>query len=401
MEPVQPVFTTEPLAGVRVLDLGVGGVGPWAGETLAQLGASVLKIESPRGDFAHTQFPKYGGASTSYLGLNGGKTSAVLDLSGQDRAIFESLLHKADVLLYNFRAGVAERLGIDYESLKDRYPRLIVASATGYGLGGPYSHMRCTDTHAQAISGMASLNGYSDEQPFERFRWYGYIDCTTALVLANAILARLVIRQITGKGGYASTSMLASALHLQRTRLAANLSGGERRSRWGSASPFSATDDVFRTLDGYIAIHVREDEQVWAAFGRVFANTPAQWLSEWATPKARMSYRREIKEFLAAEFARQPSAYWEWKLRRTGVAIERVERHRNVAQDLRFWRRGALTSVTDRTPEKDALVVGSAPWLFNGLRPRVRPSPRRGEHTDEVLSGAWPGEHPSKGEDET
>jgi len=169
-----PCHPEAPLRGVRVLDAGVGGVGPFAGSVLGMLGAEVVKLESPAGDFIRNIMPTQGGLSTTYMALNTHKRGLVLDMKDPaQRRVALELAGTADVFIENFKRGIAEKLGLGYEALTIVNPRLLYVSASGFGQTGPMADLGASDPHVQAFSGLSALNSTSGGD-HQLWRWYGH-----------------------------------------------------------------------------------------------------------------------------------------------------------------------------------------------------------------------------------
>jgi len=232
-----------PLAGIRVLDASMGAVGPWAGVLLGQLGADVIKLESPQGDFIRVVMPAKRGLGTTYISMNFNKSGLVLDLKKpEDRAKAHELAAQADVFIENFRPGVADRIGVGYAELSRHNPRLIYASASGFGPKGPMVKIGATDPHLQPFTGSCSVNGEAGGK-MQSWRWYGHFDCTTAMCITEGILSALLERETTGRGalleGRRTTGPLRTwARHLPAVRDRTVLeSHAERWLSGFSASP--------------------------------------------------------------------------------------------------------------------------------------------------------------------
>ena len=201
-----------PLAGVRVLDISGLGVGPVTGLFLAELGAEVVKVEPPHGDLAHTVLPRQRGTSVLYISANLCKRGVVLNLKDpRDLERAYRLAERSDVFVENFRVGVVERLGLGYQILSERNPRLIYCSISGFGRHGPLALLPSVDPYIQAFSGFASLNG-SPGSRGESLRNIGFIDLNTSALTVPAILAALVARERTGMGQHIVASMLEAAV---------------------------------------------------------------------------------------------------------------------------------------------------------------------------------------------
>jgi crotonobetainyl-CoA:carnitine CoA-transferase CaiB-like acyl-CoA transferase len=213
------------LHGLRVLDLSSYIAGPFACSLLADLGAEVIKIEPPDGDPIRRYPSTLAGESRVFLGVNRGKSSIVLDLKSDDgRARFESLVEGADVLVENFRPGVMERLGFGQERLRQRHPRLIYCSLTGFGHDGPMRHSAGFDQVLQAMTGMNVFQGEGQagadgDEAGPALIWGSPVDFYAASLCLSSVLAALYHRERSGEGQFTTMSLLAAALTMQAGRL--------------------------------------------------------------------------------------------------------------------------------------------------------------------------------------
>jgi crotonobetainyl-CoA:carnitine CoA-transferase CaiB-like acyl-CoA transferase len=239
-----------PLHGYKIIELTSTVSGPLAGMILGDQGADIVKIEPPMiGDLARHMGDIRNGMSAMYATLNRNKRSLVLDLKdAADMEIFLRLVPTADVLIENYRPGVAEKLGIDYESLKQLNPTLVYASITGYGESGPYQHRRVYDPLIQATTGTASAQN-SDRPANIRTIIF---DKVTGYTTAQAITAALLSRAKTGKGQRLSISMLSSALYFQWPDVmwSHTFEGGDTQEGGALADWFQ----IFKTADGFAAV---------------------------------------------------------------------------------------------------------------------------------------------------
>ena len=203
----------------------MGAVGPWAGVLLGQLGADVIKLELPQGDFIRVVMPAKRGLGTTYISMNFNKSGLVLDLKKpEDRAKAHELAAEADVFIENFRPGVADRIGVGYAELSKLNPRLIYASASGFGPKGPMVKIGATDPHLQPFTGSCSVNGEAGGK-MQSWRWYGHFDCTTAMCITEGVLSALLERETTGRGKLIQVTMIEAAMALQRVRISEHLAG--------------------------------------------------------------------------------------------------------------------------------------------------------------------------------
>lgn len=384
-EPV-PAAGCGPLGGLKVLDASMGAVGPWAGALLGQLGADVVKLESPEGDFIRNNMPAQRGMSTTYISMNLNKRGIVLNLKdGGARRHAHELAAKADIFLENFRPEVAERLGLGYDELSRLNPRLIYASATGFGRAGPMAAIGATDPHIQAFSGSTSVNGAADRLR-ERLRCYALFDCVTSLCLVQGIATALYARESTGRGQRVDVTMLEAALALQRMRIAEHLAGGEPKPM-GSATTYLVPDQAFGTQDRHIAVSATNEGQ-WRACCRAIGRPGLAGDPRFCTNPLRIAHRGELIPQLEAIFVTRPSAYWLQVLRAAQVPCSTFSSFSEFRYHAHYLANELL--VTIDTPHWGKVTVGGVPWEFEGAPASIRAGPMPGEHTDEIINGHWP-----------
>lgn len=254
-----------PLAGVQVVDFGQYIAGPGAAMTLAELGASVIKVEPLAGDQAR-HIGRYG--ESMVRAYNRGKRSIALDLkseAGREAAL--RLVARADVVIQNLRPGVVESLGLGPQALRARFPRLIYLSISGFGRRGPSHERPGYDIAAQAESGLMSVTGEPDRPPQKV--GVPIVDAAAAHLGAQAVLAALYGREKSGVGASIDTSLLDVAMHLQAATWADFLGGGPEPTRIGDGQPHNApAAEVVPTRDGHIVLSAYADEH-WRRFCRV------------------------------------------------------------------------------------------------------------------------------------
>jgi crotonobetainyl-CoA:carnitine CoA-transferase CaiB-like acyl-CoA transferase len=384
--PSAPAFSRRPagpLAGIRVLDISGLGVGPVTGLFLAELGAEVIKVEPPHGDLALTVLPRQRGTSVLYISANLCKRGVTLNLkepADLDRAY--RLAERADVFIENFRVGVVERLGLGYETLMARNPRLIYCSLSGFGPDGPLALLPSIDTYIQAFSGFASLNGPQDSNG-ESLRNIGFIDLTTSALTVPAILAALVRREHTGQGQRIVASMLEAAVTLQTSRIAEYLATGRCARPHGSGMPYAVPDQAFRARDGYIAVSARtqaEWEQLCRALGR------EQWLQDprYGTLASRLRHRQALVAQLTEILQAFPSAWWIKCLSQAGVPCGRFHTYDDMCQHAQVRINGLLADLP--TPHWGTIRVAGLPWCFSLTPGVLRSGPLPGSDTATVLA---------------
>lgn len=256
------------LSGVHVLDLSSYLAGPYACTLLADLGADVIKVEPPQGDMMRRYPSSFSDDSRTFIGANRNKRSVCIDLKHPEGlSILLELLDRTDVLIHNFRPGVPERLGIGYEDLSQRYPRLVFAELTGFGSEGPLHSNPGFDQVMQCFTGIADLQGRGDETP--KIVWGSIVDYFSATLLALGVCGALFQRAQTGRGQRVDCSLLRSALALQAGRLV-----------WASGEPLEIERDlrlgrvtgIHPTKEGYIYIQAQTDS-FWHALCEILGLT--------------------------------------------------------------------------------------------------------------------------------
>ena len=300
----------KPLDGLLVLDFAQFLAGPWAATRLADLGARVIKIERPGGGDICRQLYisnlSLDGDSTLFHSINRNKLSYAADLKNpDDLAKVKQLIARADVLIQNFRPGVMERIGLGYEACSALNPRLVYGVVTGYGARGPWVEKPGQDLLAQSLSGLTYLNGNADQPPMP----FGLsvADLTASAHLVQGLLAALVRRGVTGRGGLVEVSLLESILDLQFELTTTFLNDGgqlPQRSRVNNANAYlGAPYGVYATADGHLALAMGSIPRLGDLLG-----LPA--LTAYADPRTWFTQRDEIKQALADHLRTQPTRHW-------------------------------------------------------------------------------------------
>jgi crotonobetainyl-CoA:carnitine CoA-transferase CaiB-like acyl-CoA transferase len=369
-----------PLAGVRVLDLSRLLPGPYASLVLADLGADVVKVEDPQGgDYLRWIPPLAGAQSGAFHVLNRNKRSLALDLKAPGGVeVLLRLARHADVLLESFRPGVLERLGAGREALRAANPRLVACAITGYGQDGPYRHLAGHDLNYAAIAGAVGLNG-----PAERPSPMAVqaADLGGAWVAVAGILAALVRRGATGEGGFVDASMTEAVLGMLALQLGSAWARGEplRRGSEGLTGG-AACYRTYRTSDGrHVALGALEPH-----FFRRFCKAAGR--PELADRQLEGGGRGPVEE-LEALFATRTRADWVALGRDHDVCLTPVLEGEEPQADAQLRARGVFGEV--ETPwEGRALPALRTPVRVDGPPVALRPAPRLGEHTRDVLAEA-------------
>nr|WP_272212528.1 CaiB/BaiF CoA-transferase family protein [Marinicella sp. W31]MDC2878440.1 CaiB/BaiF CoA-transferase family protein [Marinicella sp. W31] len=300
-----------PLSGVLVLDMCQFLSGPYCSLRLQDLGARVIKIERPGlGDLSRRLYlsdTEIGGDSTIFHAINRSKESLAIDMKDpDDLAALKTLIGKANVVLQNFRPGVIQRIGLDYDTLKQDHPGLVYGSITGYGDDGPWVSRPGQDLLAQARSGVMWLNGDDGQGPVP----FGLAiaDMLAGAALAQGVLAALVRQGRTGKGAHVETSLLEAMIDFQFEVLTTHLNDGERppkRSAYRSAHAYlSAPYGVYPTADGYLALAMMPVDQL-ADVLQLDALGPYR-----GKPDLWFTGRDDIKRIIAQHFATGTTDQW-------------------------------------------------------------------------------------------
>ncbi len=299
-----------PLAGVLVLDFSQFLAGPSCCLRLADLGAEVIKVERPQGgDLARglqLADQTFGGDSALFHTINRNKKSFAADLKDpRDLERVKALIARADVMVHNFRPGVMDRLGLDFDTVCGLNPGLVYAAITGYGSRGPWQKKPGQDLLVQAMSGLAWLSGDAGQGPVPV--GLSVADLMAGAQLCQGVLALLVRRGRTGRGGRVDVSLLESAIDMQFEQLTAFLNGEGRqppRDAINNASVYlGAPYGIYKTVDGYLALAM-------APIGRLAELTGCKPLAAYADPATWFVDRARIKALLAEHLAQRPTAHW-------------------------------------------------------------------------------------------
>lgn len=254
-----------PLEGLKVIELARILAGPWAGQTLGDLGAEVIKVEAPEGDDTRQWGPPFvereNDKTASYFhSCNRGKSSVIVDFrTDEGKAVLIELVRDADILIENFKVGGLKKYGLDYENLAKVNPKLIYCSITGFGQTGPYAHRAGYDYIIQGMSGFMSITGEPDGAP--QRAGVAITDIFTGVYATSAILAAIHMRARTGKGQHIDMSLLDSAVCVMANQALNYLTTGNPPQRTGNYHPNLTPYQVFECRDGHIIIATGNDGQ--------------------------------------------------------------------------------------------------------------------------------------------
>jgi crotonobetainyl-CoA:carnitine CoA-transferase CaiB-like acyl-CoA transferase len=343
------------LAGVKVLDLTQYVSGPYCTQVLADLGATVLKVERPgTGDIYRSQGPTFvGEESVSFLALNRGKRSIALDLrDAGDRRRLDELAGEADVLVENFKPGSLARHDFGYAEVSARHPRLVYCSISGFGQEGPLAATGAFDLTIQALSGVMSLNGHPGQPPAKVP--VAALDFGSALYGVIGILAALHRRTETGRGEWVKTSLLETGLAWLSMHITSLLAGGEAPERLGTRSPFFAPYEAFATADGHLVV-VGTGEG-WPALCGVLGRSELEGDPRFATNSDRVANAEALREEIEAVLTQRTTAEWSPLLQAAGVPHAPVQQLEDVLASEQVAALGAVTTLAHPTAGEVPIV---------------------------------------------
>ncbi|HUG57044.1 MAG TPA: CoA transferase [Candidimonas sp.] len=366
-----------PFSGLRVLDISQGIAGPYCTQILWQQGASVIKVEPPEGDWGRNVGVVRNGHSALSISYNAGKQGLCLDARTEaGKQLLRRLALQADVVVQNFRPGVAERLGVGYAALAQLKPDLIYVSISGYGADGPYAQAPASDSVMQADTGLMFANQDADRTP----RRIGLLlaDISTALYAAQQVAAALYQRLACGRGVHLELSLFEACAALQINDIAAfTLANGR------PAGAVSAPNGVFDTANGKLSVLALNDDQ----FARLCrALERSDWLTDarFQSNEKRMAERDFLHEEIARQLVQAPSEVWEARLQQHDVLHARVRDYASVAAHPQTAHLGMLQDVDQ--PGLGTLQLPGLPGA-HGRRP-MQAAPGIGQHSTEVLLAA-------------
>ncbi|MBV9082192.1 MAG: CoA transferase, partial [Acidobacteriaceae bacterium] len=374
-----------PLDGLLVLDFSQFLAGPSAALRLADLGARVIKIERPEtGDLCRQLYIsnlEIEGDSTLFHSINRNKEGFAADLKRpEDRASVLELIRSADVMIQNFRPGVMQKLGLDYASVREMNERIVYAEVTGYGNDGPWRNKPGQDLLVQSLSGLPWLNGDADQPPVP----FGLAvaDLFAGAHLVQGILACLIRRARTGRGGLVQVSLFESILDTQFEVLTTFLNDGRQEPRRSSVNNghayLGAPYGIYKTADGYIALAMGSVIQLGELLG-----CPA--VTTYTDPKTWFTSRDEIKALLVEHLKTRKTADWLGTLEPAGYWCSDVLTWRQLMDNDAFRVLDMIQEIT--CAGGSVLRTTRCPIRIDGeIYKSDKPAPRIGQHTDQILT---------------
>ncbi|WP_127106151.1 CaiB/BaiF CoA transferase family protein [Pararhodobacter zhoushanensis] len=369
-------MSAKPLAGLRVIELARILAGPWAGQTLADLGAEVIKVEAPEGDDTRQWGPPFidrdGTPVAAYFhAANRGKRSVVADFRTADgQAKVKALLADADIVIENFKVGGLKKYGLDYDSLRAEFPRLIYCSITGFGQDGPYAHRAGYDYIIQGMSGLMSITGPAEGEPHRV--GVAVTDLFTGVYSTTAVLAAVIERSRTGLGAHVDMSLLDCAVSVMANQAMNYLATGTPPGRTGNWHPNLVPYQVFECCDGHIIIATGNDGQyqrLCRALGLEALITDPRFLAN----ADRVKHRAELAEALTAATRSWSKAGLLKACEDHGIPAGPINTMDEVFTDPQVIARGMQLDL-------GAHAGVRSPFVFNGVRSGAdRPAPVLGE----------------------
>jgi crotonobetainyl-CoA:carnitine CoA-transferase CaiB-like acyl-CoA transferase len=381
-----------PLAGVRVLELARILAGPWAGQTLADLGAEVIKVEQPgAGDDTRAWGPPFmenkdgGILSSAYnLACNRGKRSVAVDFATEKgQRIVKKLAARSDVLIENFKFGGLVKYGLDYKSLAPDNPRLIYCSITGFGQDGPYAHRAGYDLLVQGMSGLMDITGPADGEPMRV--GVAFADVFTGVYSALAITAALKDREHTSKGSYIDMALLDSLTGVLANQALFYLVSGTPPKRMGNAHPAVVPYQTFPCSDGHVLIACGNDSQ-FVKMMAILGDPSMPKDERYATNPARIINRGTLIPRLNELTVKFTRAELTAQFEKAGVPAGPINTIADAFADPQVIARGMRIDLPHPHAKGGKIPGVRSPMTINGRRAFAdRAQPMVGEHTEEVL----------------
>ena len=376
-----------PLAGITVLDFGQVYQGPYATLLMATAGAYVIKIEPPNGEPLRRRAPP--GKSTTFpiAMLNSNKRAITLNLKHErGKQLLFQMAKKGDVLLENFAPGVMDRLGVGFTVLHEINPRLVYASGSGYGLSGPDRDNLAMDLTIQAVSGLISVTGEPDRPPLKSGP--AVVNFLSGIHLYAAVMTALYERSVTGVGRLVEVAMQEAAYPTLTSQLEAYWRSGTVPPRTGNASHNRVPINVYEAKDGYVAMNLAVEEhwhKLLAAMGREDLRDDPRYSS----PAARVENRELVDATISAWTKTLGKMEIFAIAKRSRIPLAPVRNVDEVMHDPHMHERGFLDDIDH--DEIGRITVPTSPLRFHGAdRRKTTPSPKLGQHNDEIYGG-WLG----------
>jgi len=373
---------SEVLAGVRIADCTRNIAGPVATMLAAEMGADVVKVEPPGGDEMRQWPPFADGESVYFASCNRGKRSIVIDLKTDDgRARLEHLMAGADVFVENYRPGTLEKLGLGWDAVHARHPRLVWVSVSGYGRSGPRAGAPAYDSMIQAYTGIMGITGEAGRAPV---RCGGSpIDIATAYLAWGSIMTGLRARDRTGEGVIMEVSLMESALGFMHAYLQAELAGLPLAGRMGSETMGMYPMGAFETAGGEYCLVQVSNEHQWRRFCTLLGAQALAADPRFASNPLRVKHRDALRPLIQDYLRERPAAEWERRFIEAGVPVSHVRDLAGVAADPQVRARGMVKPVV-AAGGREVGTWGVPVKMNGGLASRRLAVPGVDQHRDEI-----------------
>ncbi|MFJ4290855.1 CaiB/BaiF CoA transferase family protein [Cupriavidus sp. NPDC089707] len=372
-----------PLAGLRVIDFSRVLAGPYCTALLGDLGAEVIKVEPPGGDDYRAVGPFADGKSGLFSAMNRNKQSIVIDLKTEDGlAVARALCRGADVVVENFRPGVADKLGIGYAALRELNPSLVYASVSGFGQTGPESHRPAYDIILQAMCGLMDATGAPDGAP--TMLGEAVSDAVSGLFASWGVLAALLARERTGRGTHVDVSMFDATLSLSATLVARYAATGLAPRRVGNRHPSSAPFGAYRAADGFYVVAVLNNK-LFQALADAIGQPAMARDPRFADDETRCRFESDLRAMLEGWSATRTVAEVNAVLGAAGIPVAPICNVKEALESEHAAHRRLLTEVPDTGG--GTVRLPSQPVKFSAYGAnRVTPAPALGQHTEAILA---------------
>lgn len=375
---------SDSLRGLRVLDFSHVVAGPVCGMLLGDMGADVVKIESPEGELGRRIGPPFiNGESVVALSVNRNKRGLAIDLKAPAAAqVVRELAAASDVLIESFRPGVMARLGLDEPSLRAINPRLVYCSISAFGQTGPWSDRPGVDGIVQAVSGLMSTLGHKDSDPMKVS--IPIADMVTGYLATIGVLAALLKARRGEPGQHLDVSLYNATLMLQQVGLSFYLATGREPERSGSGAPYAAPNEAFPTRDGWLMVAAYQPDR-WKALCAVLGMEELLQDARFADNASRVQHRPALHELLGAGFRAADTDTWLERLARADILCAPIARYTEVTASAQYRHSGIETSL--RHPlAGEFRLPGFAVAGPGDTHAAASPPPTIGQHSVEVLS---------------